>query len=219
MELLPQQRHRGAHLQQVLKPGSSTPMWLYCLDKKYPPSQAWIQKGDPHTVGKVYRIMIYKGAGGQGKQTHYHYFQRLWRCEPSVEGSVLKGRHAGRRQHDPACCFSSFPPLISGCRFCGECVICSTGLWGLWSGFLIKWCMERLSGLQPAHKSSIHASSYSWAKRSVTCMGNEFLGAWGWRVRSKCGLVGAGLKLRFVPLSPASLREKAERPNVILWCL
>lgn len=73
---------------------------------------------DPRTVGKVYRILIYKGPRGQGKQNHYHYFRRLWRSELNIEGSVLKGRHAGEMPHNPAfhlfflIFFFSFPSPI-----------------------------------------------------------------------------------------------------------
>lgn len=91
---------------------------------KIPTFTGWNTKEDPRAVGKVYRILIYKGARGQGKQNHYHYFHRLWRSELNIEGSVLKGRHAGGMQYNPAC-FFWFPPLTSVRRFCWDCVICN----------------------------------------------------------------------------------------------
>lgn len=94
---------------------------------KIPTFTGCSRKEDPHAVGKVYRILIYKRARGQGKQNHYHYFHGLWRSELNIEGSVLKGRHAEGTQHNPAFFLFHFffSPLTSVCRFCWEHVICN----------------------------------------------------------------------------------------------
>lgn len=87
------------HAQVIKLPKYKIPIFTGCNTKE-----------GPLTVGKVYRILIYKRARGQGKQSHYHYFHGLWRSELNIEGSVLKGSHAEGMQHNPMFSFFFFPP-------------------------------------------------------------------------------------------------------------